>query len=84
MPNTATFRNALWDEFRRAEAKGEPYIDICSGDLHRQVGGYPGPNHRMPQCCDAMYGEQRASDDVLAAPRKRKGASLIIRYQLPR
>ena len=27
------------------------------GKLHRQVGGYPGANRRMPDCCEVMYAE---------------------------
>ena len=83
-PKAETFRNALMDEFRRSEAEGKPYLDIRSGDLHRQVGGYPGHDHRMPVCCKAMRDEMQPSDEELEAPPKGNGASLVIRYQLPR
>ena len=60
-------------------------IDVNAGDLHRRLGGYPGPSHRMPVCCDAMYEQQRAGDIVLpGAPPKGKEAALTIRYALPR
>jgi 5-methylcytosine-specific restriction protein A len=55
-------------------------VDVNSGDLHRQVGGYPGRNHRMPVCCEVMYGKMKGDDAVLSAPPKGKGASLTIRY----
>ncbi len=78
------FRAQLLAEFRRATERGASFIDVNSGELHRQVGSYPGPNHRMPVCCEAMYGEQRLGDRILARPPKGKGASLTIRYKLPR
>jgi 5-methylcytosine-specific restriction protein A len=38
----------------------------------------------MPMCCQAMYKLKRASDEIVSAPPKGKGASLTIRYLLPR
>jgi hypothetical protein len=35
---------------------------ITSGDLYRSVGGYPGSNHGMPICCDAMEAEIMPGD----------------------
>ena len=35
-------------------------------------------------CCDAMYSERRNGDEIIFAPQKGKGASLTIRYSLPR
>ncbi len=68
----------------QAERRGDSYIDINSGELHRKVGGYPGPKHTMPSCCKVMYEEQRAGDKILSSPPKGLGASLTIRYKLPR
>ena len=70
------FRAEIRSQIRRAEASGAAHIEINSGEVHRKLGGYPGTNHRMPVCCDAMYEERRNSDPVIAAPAKRKGASL--------
>ena len=78
------FRDQLHTEFAEATQRGASYVDINSGELHRKVGGYPGPDHSMPSCCQVMYAEQTATDRVLNAPPKEKGASLTIRYQLPR
>lgn len=63
---------------------GESYIDVNAGALHRRVGGYPAAGHVMPTCCGVMRAEMMAGDDVLAEPPKGKGASLSIRYRLPR
>lgn len=82
-PTADDFRKELRSIFRRNE--GESYIDVNSGKLHRAIGGYSGKgNHRMPVCCDVMYDEMSARDKVLQSPPKGKGASLTIRYRLPR
>lgn len=78
------FITELHTRLTHAENQGARHIDIKSGDLHRSVGGYPGPNHRMPVCCEIMYSEMKAGDEVLQAPPKGKGATVRIRYQLPR
>lgn len=57
------------------------YIDLNSGDIHREIGGYPdSTNHRMPVCCDVMYSNMQGDDKIISAPPKGKGASLTIRY----
>ena len=40
------------------------------GKLHRQVGGYPGNQHRMPICCDVLRAEMEDEDQVLKSPPK--------------
>jgi hypothetical protein len=84
MPSIDEFRSALRSQFRDAESRGATFIEINSGQLHRKLGGYPSTRHQMPSCCEVMYGEQVAGDEVLSRPPKGKGASLTIRYRLPR
>jgi hypothetical protein len=84
MATIEDFRSELKAQLRRAEGRGVSHVEINAGELHRQMGGYPGPKHRMPVCCEAMYGEKRAGDEVVSAPLKGKGAKLTIRYKLPR
>ncbi|MBX7134276.1 MAG: hypothetical protein K1X67_16505 [Fimbriimonadaceae bacterium] len=84
MPTTDDFRRALHQEFQAAQEKGMKSIRIISGDFHRQVGGYPGTNHRMPLCCNAMHGEVNAGDVIVSSPPSGKGATLTIEYMLPR
>lgn len=67
-----------------AAAAQHSHLDVTSGDVHRSVGGYPGNSHRMPLCCSVMYQLMRPGDVVLAAPPKGQGATLRIRYRLPR
>lgn len=84
MPTKEKFRSALRAQLREAELRGDSYHEVNSGQLHRDLGGYPGPNHQMPSCCDALYDEQRTGDTIIARPPKGKGASLTVRYKLPR
>lgn len=71
------FENAIQDIFKNANTE---FVDVKSGDLHRVVGGYPGPNHRMPTCCTTMKHVMRGNDKILSMPPKGHGATLLIRY----
>jgi len=84
IPNSYDFQRELDIIFKDTQKSGKTYIDANSGDLHRRVGGYPGKNHRMPLCCEVLKKNMRPEDQVLEQPFKGKGASLIIRYKLPR
>lgn len=84
MPTKAEFTSELRARLKRAGERGAEFIDINSGDLHRSLGGYPAANHQMPSCCDAMHKQHRAGDEVLTSPPSGHGASLTIRYKLPR
>lgn len=83
-PGSVDFRIALDSVFRQSERKGMPYVDVKAADLHRQVGWYPGHNHRMRTCCNIMLQKQEPPDMILEKPRKLYGPSLKIRYRLPR
>ena len=69
---------------RMAAASGASHLDVNAGELHRGLGGYPGPDQRLPACCAAMRSTMRGGDVVLAEPPRGNGASLTIRYLLPR
>jgi 5-methylcytosine-specific restriction protein A len=84
MPNVEEFKSALEAEFKEAQRRGAPAVEIEAGQLHRKVGGYPTPFNRMPVCCAVMWGERRESDAIVSQPPKGNGASLKIRYLLPR
>jgi 5-methylcytosine-specific restriction protein A len=83
-PDAEAFRKALHWKFVGAAKLKRTFIDVVSGDLHREVGGYPGPNHAMPNCCSVLRQEMRGGDEVISEPPKGKGASLKIRYRIPR
>ena len=84
MPMRPDFERELSRQIDHAQSLGRPYLDVNSGELHRDVGGYPGRDHRMPVCCDVMTASMKASDRIVSQPEKGRGASLTIRYQLPR
>ena len=83
-PDSYDFQQSLYKIFKDAQANENHYIDVNSGELHRRVGGYPGRNHRMPLCCEIMKKNMKTGDQILEQPPKGKGASLTIRYKLPR
>jgi len=78
------FHEALEKLFQDAARSDESSIEVNSGELHRIVGGYPAPNHNMPVCCSVMRAAMKDSDSVVAEPPSGRGASLKIRYMLPR
>ena len=78
------FRSNPSRRMQGAEHASKTTVEINSGQLHREVGGYPGQNHRMPMCCAVMRSEMSAVDAILREPPKKQGASLTIRYKLPR
>ena len=77
-----TYADLFSEEIRRRiSSMSGLWIDLKAGDVHTAYGGYPGPQHRMPSCCQAMRNAMRGSDEILpGGPAKGNGASLRIRY----
>jgi len=86
MPTADEFREALYGCFYEAFKDHRSTVEVNAGELHRRLGGYPGPDHRMPLCCRVMREliDQAAGDVILNEPPSGQGASLTIRYVLPR
>ena len=87
MPLTAEdFRDELYRIMDEAVRERRKYVDVNAGEVHRGLGGYPGPEHRVPVCCKVMKEAvaQDYGDKVLQEPPSGQGASLTIRYKLPR
>lgn len=82
MVSSEDFERELILQLGRARGRGALHVEINSGELHRTVGGYPGPDHRMASCCDVMRKHMRPGDIEISAPDKGKGASLTVRYLL--
>jgi hypothetical protein len=78
------FGVALREIFANAQRSGQRAVRVRAGDLHRRVGGYPGPSHKMPQCCRAMRDAMSEADVIIESPPRGAGASLVIEYCLPR
>ena len=56
-PIAADFRTSLRGRFDRATEEGKTWVEVRSGHLHEEVGGYPDSNHRMRNCCRVMRSE---------------------------
>ena len=83
-PTSEDFSKELAAQLFRAENRDASHVEINSGELHRVVGGYPGPDHRMPTCCEVMRRAYRPGDETISEPNEGNGATLTIRYKLPR
>jgi 5-methylcytosine-specific restriction protein A len=83
-PNAEDFERQLFELIRNAREQRQQFIDVVSGELHRQVGGYPANdgNHRMPVCCEVMKNIMQDGDEILYSPDSGQGATLRIRYHL--
>ena len=79
MPTAKDFQDALAQIFKEASEQGLSFVVVRAGDLHRQVGGYPGYNHRMPLCCYVMKKNMQRGDVILYQPPSGQGASLTIK-----
>jgi hypothetical protein len=80
------FRRALIEIMRQTQSDGQEFLEITAGELHRLVGGYPGQNHRIPMCCHVMHVHlsEDWGDRLVDGPPSGQGASLRIRYRIPR
>jgi 5-methylcytosine-specific restriction protein A len=86
MPTAEDFKLELHRMMLEAMKAGRGSVEINAGELHRRVGDYPGKNHRMPVCCEVMRRALAldAGDVIVEEPPSGRGASLTIRYVLPR
>jgi len=84
-PTARDFEAELEREFATAQQEGRASVEVNAGKLHQQIGAYPGRDHRMPVCCRVMRSHLRAGlDEIVDSPPSGQGASLTIRYRLPR
>jgi hypothetical protein len=65
MPSIDNFRQELRDQLERATKRRAQNLVINSGELHRAVGDYPGPNQRLHSCCDVMKAEMITGDAII-------------------
>jgi 5-methylcytosine-specific restriction protein A len=81
MVSTDRFRRELRAQLSRASTSGLTDALVNAGELHRMLGGYPGSQHGMQHCRDAMRAEMQPGDLII----ENNGESnLTVRYQLPR
>jgi len=63
---------------QEAKLRGEDYIDLVSGNIHKQMG----MKNRMPQICRIMYEKMMPGDEVLHTTPSGKSSTIKIRYDL--
>jgi hypothetical protein len=61
-----------------AKMRGEEYLDLISGDIHRQLG----LKNRMPDICRIMYEKMNTGDQVLKTTPSGMSSTIKIRYYL--
>jgi hypothetical protein len=76
------FRQELQAQMGRASKSGASDVLINAPSLYQSVGGYPGSNHAMPLCCDAMEQAMKPGDLLLVE--RSSQAGMTVRYFLPR
>jgi len=84
IPIAEDFERILECIFDCATQQGRSHVDVRAGDIHRLAGHYPGPDHRMPVCCEVLRRKMGAGDEIIQAPPKGDGATVRIRYRIPR
>jgi hypothetical protein len=86
MPTAEDFKLELYRMILEAMKTEKEFVEINAGELHRRVGDYPGTNHRMAVCCKVMRSNfaPDVGDMIVKQSPSGQGASLTIRYLLPR
>lgn len=82
IPNSDDFRREILKIFEKAKKEKKEFVEIIAGELHRKIGYYPGPNHRMYSLCNVMRDLLQPGDEILNQPKKGRGPRLKIRYRL--
>ena len=83
-PSREAFREALHARFRQATEDGLTLLHVRARELHRAVGAYPGPAHRMSDCLSVMRSEIGPGDIVITGSDGEVDPTLIVQYAIPR
>lgn len=81
-PSTEDFKDIINIALRVSQAYEKNFRIITAKEIHSFIGGYPGVNHRIPNCCNAMRKLMIAGDEIIGSPQD--GANFMIKYKLPR
>ena len=84
VPKLGDYQRALRGMLNRAEGMGRTEIAIIAVGLDGEIVGFPGADHRMAMCCNALVAEMWSDDELLSAPPDGVGQSLTISFRLPR
>jgi 5-methylcytosine-specific restriction protein A len=54
MPDRSRIDAELSAQMQPARVQKRPHVELNAGELHRIVGGYPSPDHKIPLCSADM------------------------------
>jgi hypothetical protein len=66
----------------RIQSADFPFVDVESSNLHREMGGDPNSNYRMPILHEIMTRMMRPGDSILKDTGTGNSATMMIRYIL--
>ena len=75
---TAEIKAFIAELLEKSREKGKDYVDIISGDIHREMN----LRNKMPSVCSAMYQMMKSNDEILSATPSGKSSTIKIRYYL--
>jgi len=75
---TAEIKGFIAEFLEKSREKGKDYVDIVSGDIHREMK----LRNKMPSVCSAMYQMMKSNDEILSATPSGKSSTIKIRYYL--
>jgi len=82
-PNKESFITELENQLSLARDEGKNSVKINAGELHRAVGSYPGPSHRMPSCVSVMRSFiDKYNGKIIDSPESGMGARFTVEYLL--
>lgn len=64
--------------FNEAKLRGEKYLDLVSGQIHKELG----MQNRMPQVCRIMYEKMGANDQILHTTPSGNSSTIKIRFYI--
>lgn len=73
-------RKYIDELFQRAREQNKEYVDLLSGEIHRQLG----MKNRMPGVCTIMFEKKMTGDEVLHTTPSGKSSTIKIRYYVNR
>lgn len=81
-PSTEDFSQLITIILRTSQVYNESFKILTAKHVHTFIGGYPGINHRIPNCCRGMRSLMIEGDEIKGNPND--GANFTIKYKIPR
>jgi hypothetical protein len=81
-PTAWDFRNKLTVILNTAKHSGKSYVDVESGNLHKELGVDANSHHRLPIFHEVMTKMMRPGDLILQETSDGERATMRIRYVL--